>query len=90
MIASSVMVDIDILKVAHHGSSNSLYPMFLYVVWPEVAIYMAGEDNTYGHPHPETIQALEDIGAEIYGTDVCGKITVRTDGTDYSISECIP
>ena len=88
MIASSVIVDIDVLKVAHHGSSNSLYPLFLSVVQPEVAIYMAGEDNTYGHPHPETIQALEDIGAEIYGTDVCGTITVTTDGTDYTVSEC--
>ena len=88
MIASSVMVDIDILKVAHHGSSNSLYPLFLSVVRPEVAIYMAGEDNTYGHPHPETIQALEDIGAEIYGTDICGTITVTTNGTGYTVSEC--
>ena len=90
MIASSVIYDIDILKVAHHGSSNPLYPMFLSVVQPEVAIYMAGEDNTYGHPHPETIQALEDIGAEIYGTDVCGTITVTTDGTDYKVSGCTP
>jgi len=88
MIASSSMVDIDILKVAHHGSSNSPFPMFLSVVQPEVAIYMAGEDNTYGHPHLETIAALEDIGAEIYGTDVCGTITVTTNGIDYSISEC--
>ncbi len=54
------------------------------------AIYMADEDNTYGHPHPETIQALEDIGAEIYGTDVCGTITVTTDGSEYTISGCTP
>jgi beta-lactamase superfamily II metal-dependent hydrolase len=90
MIASSVMFDIDILKIAHHGSRSSLFPLFLSIVKPEVAIYMAGEDNTYGHPHPETIQALEDIGAEIYGTDVCGTITVTTYGTDYTVSDCTP
>ena len=30
------------------------------------------------------------VGAEIYGTDVCGTITVTTDGTDYKVSGCTP
>lgn len=90
MIAAGTLTDIDILKVGHHGSRSSSSQAFLSIVKPEVAIYMAGEDNTYGHPHPETIQALADIGAEVYGTDVCGTITVTTDGTDYSISKCTP
>ena len=82
--------DIDILKVGHHGSRSSSSQAFLDIVQPEVAIYMAGEDNTYGHPHPETITALEDIGAEVYGTDVCGTITVTTNGSEYIISGCTP
>jgi len=90
MIASSVIYDIDILKIAHHGSRRSHFPLFLSIVKPEVAIYMASEDNTYGHPHPETIQALEDIGAEVYGTDVCGTITVVTDGSEYTVLGCTP
>jgi len=45
---------------------------------------MAGEGNTYGHPHEETIQALSVIGAKIYGTDVHGTIKVSTDGESYS------
>jgi len=90
MIAAGILVDIDILKVGYHGSRSSSSLAFLDIVQPEVAIYMAGEDNTYGHPHPETITALEDIGAEIYGTDVCGTIIVTTNGTEYTISECTP
>ena len=82
--------DIDILKVGHHGSRSSSSQAFLNIVQPEVAIYMAGEDNQYGHPHPETITALEAIGAEIYGTDVCGTITVTTNGSEYIISGCTP
>lgn len=82
--------DIDILKVGHHGSRSSSSQAFLDIVQPEVAIYMAGEDNTYGHPHPETITALEAIGAEIYGTDVCGTIIVTTNGSEYIISGCTP
>ena len=89
-LVSCVTWDIDILKIAHHGSSNPLFSGFLSIVRPKVAIYMAGKDNTHGYPHLETIQALEDIGAEIYGTDVCGTITVTTDGTDYKVSECTP
>ena len=90
MIAAGALANIDILKVGHHGSRSSSSQAFLNIVRPEVAIYMAGEDNQYGHPHPETITALEAIGAEIYGTDVCGTIIVTTDGTDYTISECTP
>ena len=90
MIAAGTLADIDILKVGHHGSRSSSSLAFLERIQPEVAIYMAGEDNTYGHPHAETIQALLDIGAEIYGTDICGTITVTTDGTDYTVSHCTP
>jgi competence protein ComEC len=77
--------DVKILKVGHHGSRTASSSDFLAVTTPEVAIYMAGEGNTYGHPHQETIQALSAIGAKIYGTDVHGSIIVTTDGKAYSL-----
>jgi beta-lactamase superfamily II metal-dependent hydrolase len=86
MLADEVLSDVEMLKVGHHGSRYSSSQAFLDIVGPEVAIYMAAEGNTYGHPHPETITALEDIGAEVYGTDVCGTIIVTTNGTEYTIS----
>ena len=58
---------------------------FLQTVRPECAVYMAGKDNTYGHPHEETITNLCEIGAEIYGTDVHGTITITTDGATYNL-----
>ena len=85
MIVSSVFFDIDILKVGHHGSRSSSSQIFLELIQPEVAIYMAGADNRYGHPHAETISALEDIGAEVYGTDINGDIVVTTDGETYDV-----
>ena len=53
---------------------------------PEAAIYMAGTGNGYGHPHAETITALQAIGATIYGTDVKGDIVVTTDGQTYNVT----
>ena len=86
LVKSDIPVpDVEILKVGHHGSKTASSSDYLAVTTPEVAIYMAGEGNTYGHPHQETIQALSAIGAKIYGTDVHGNIIIVTDGKAYSL-----
>lgn len=85
MALSSIPVPrIEILKVGHHGSKTASSKDFLAVTSPEVAIYMAKEGNSYGHPHQETIDALNEIGTIIYGTDVNGTITLVTDGETFS------
>jgi beta-lactamase superfamily II metal-dependent hydrolase len=86
LISSIVPVpEVEILKVGHHGSHTACSQDFLTLTSPEVAIYMAGTGNRYGHPHEETIVALSNIGAEIYGTDIHGTIIITTDGKTYDI-----
>jgi PKD repeat protein len=85
MISASLIDDIDILKVGHHGSKTSSTSDFLAVARPDIAVCSVGANNTYGHPASETITRLEDIGASIYRTDVYGTIIVTTDGTTYSV-----
>jgi competence protein ComEC len=85
MLDSLPVPEVEILKVGHHGSRTASSEDFLSITSPEVAIYMAGEGNSYGHPHEETIAALNNIGAVIYGTDVNGTIVVTTDGETYLI-----
>jgi beta-lactamase superfamily II metal-dependent hydrolase len=85
MVAAGLIDDIDILKVSHHGSKYCSTASFLNAAQPEIAIYSAGAGNPYGHPAPETITRLSDVGATIYGTDVHGTIVVTTDGTVYDI-----
>jgi competence protein ComEC len=85
MLEAGLIDDIDILKVSHHGSKYCSTANFLAAAQPEIAIYSAGANNTYGHPAPETITRLCDIGAIIYGTDVHGTIVVMTDGMTYDI-----
>lgn len=82
ILGAGLIVQANILKVGHHGSRSSSARL-LDAVRPKVAIYMAGEDNRYGHPHEETITALTKVGAEIYGTDIHGTITITTDGKIY-------
>ena len=85
MLAAGLIPDVEILKVGHHGSRTASSEQFLQACQPEVAVYMAGIGNTYGHPHQETITALAGIGAKIYGTDVNGSICITTDGENYSV-----
>jgi competence protein ComEC len=44
-----------VLKVGHHGSKNSTMPAFLAAVSSQISVISAGEENPYGHPHPELI-----------------------------------
>ena len=80
ILASGLPVQASIMKVGHHGSNTASSPAFLAQVKPAIAIYMAGLGNPYGHPHAETLAALAAVGAQIYGTDLNGTITVTTDG----------
>jgi len=75
--------DIEILKVGHHASRTASTVAFLSVISPDLAIYMAGKGNVYGHPHMETLVNLYETGARIFGTDVHGTIMVSTDGKTY-------
>ena len=81
MISSVVSIKCDVLKVGHHGSYTATSQAFLDLVSPSYAIISAGEGNTYGHPHNETIQKLLTKGVTIYGTITSGTIIAQTDGT---------
>ena len=74
------LLDVDILKVGHHGSLTSSDPAFLDVVTPEHAIISVGRDNPYGHPSYRILRRLEREGAAVWRTDMQSDITLQTDG----------
>jgi competence protein ComEC len=86
MLASGVKLDADFLKIGHHGSSSSSSPEFLQAVSPQFAVIMCGKDNDYGHPHKETLSALDSVGAKVYRTDLDGTIIMTSDGCSINIS----
>ncbi len=75
-----------IFQLGHHGSSTSNSQEFLQAVNPEVAIYSAGRDNSYGHPHREVVELIESMGIALFGTDIHGTIRLTTDGISYEIT----
>ena len=77
--------DITLLKVAHHGSMYTTDREFLDMVRPKIALISCGEDNSYGHPHKELIERLEDANSTVIRTDEGGEINLRTDGTKVRI-----
>lgn len=85
LIKSRSNLNVDILKVGHHGSSSSSSSFFIKSVRPKIAVICCGQGNKYGHPHQETISLLQSLGIEIYRTDLSGTILIKTDGIDYQI-----
>lgn len=65
----------DILKVGHHGSQTSSEVTFIREISPQFSILSLGAQNSYGHPHQETMQTLESYGKIILRTDQEGQIT---------------
>lgn len=76
-----VVPDVDILKVAHHGSKNSTSSAFVQMASPEIAIISVGQDNWYGHPHARVLEALRD--STLLRTDRHGCITIELDEGKY-------
>lgn len=76
---------IDILKVAHHGSKTSSSMNFLEKTRPRDAISSQGLNNSYGHPHEETLENFKAIGTNFYRTDKQGMISVIFNDVGYEI-----
>ena len=86
MLSAGIVQHADILKIGHHGSRTASSPQFIQAVNPEVAIYMAGLNNSYHLPNQDALDIVSSLGAKIYGTDKNGTIEVSTDGTNYTVT----
>ncbi len=79
IIKTTEILDCDVLKVSHHGSSDASTDGFLKKVSADYSVISTGKDNAYGHPHDETLKRLEDSGSKILRTDECGDIKFTID-----------
>lgn len=80
ILAQKSTVKSDVLKAGHHGSSTSTSGAFLKAVSPRTVILSCGKDNSYGHPHRETLDMLAAGNISVYRTDQDATIAAFCDG----------
>lgn len=86
ILESGQDIESTVLKVGHHGSSTSTSQAFLDAVSPTYAVISCGKDNSYGHPHSETLAKLASAGVEVLRTDELGDIYCTSDGSEVTFS----
>jgi competence protein ComEC len=74
---SELLMDIDVLKVAHHGSGSSSSEAFLETAGAGIAVISCGKNNRYGHPASDTMARLEAAGRQVYLTMDEGAIIMK-------------
>jgi len=79
LMALDIVEEVELLKIAHHGSKYSSGEEFLKAVKPEMAVVSVGK-NSFGHPTKEVLGLLEEVGAEILRTDEAGMVEIVSDG----------
>ena len=62
-----------VLKASHHGARIGGTEI-IEDISPEVLLISDGKDNSYGHPHPETLKAAQEVGAKVFRTDQSGTV----------------
>ncbi|GAA2337606.1 ComEC/Rec2 family competence protein [Streptomyces cuspidosporus] len=75
LAAHPALPEVDVLKVAHHGSAYQ-DPRLLRRLSPRLAVISCGSDNPYGHPSPRTVATLRAQGAAVLRTDSAGPIAI--------------
>ncbi len=77
-------LQIDVLKVPHHGSRHQDLP-WLTSLGSRLALVSVGEDNDYGHPAPDVLATLVAAGADVRRTDLSGDVVVVVRGGEVGV-----
>lgn len=83
-------LQVDVLKVAHHGSTTSTTKEFLEHIEPKVGFISVGANNQYNHPAEEVLNMLSESGVEILRTDLQGAIQYRFRAGEGTFSTFLP
>jgi competence protein ComEC len=83
-ISKQYDIDVDVLKVGHHGSRFSSGENFLKKVAPAIAVIEVGK-NTYGHPTKAALDRLAKYTKNIFRTDQQGSVKVVAEANTLSV-----
>ncbi|MGI6377551.1 MAG: DNA internalization-related competence protein ComEC/Rec2 [Bacilli bacterium] len=83
-ICENYSLEIDVLRIGHHGSKTSSSKEFLTVLKPKIAIISVGV-NYYGHPHADCLNNLRKAQIPYYRTDQVGNILISSKGMQLRV-----
>lgn len=73
----SSLKQVDVMKIAHHGSKTSTTAAWLERWRPGLAVVSAGRNNSYGHPNDQVVERILGYGATLYQTNQHGEVQIR-------------
>ena len=85
LVGKGVIGQVEVLKVAHHGSKYSSSEVFVSMVKPKLAVIQVGEKNTHGHPSSVITERFDTLGSRVIRTDRDGETVVVSDGKRWWI-----
>lgn len=88
MVAGKDDLKVQVLKVGHHGSASSTSLDFIRRLEPVIAVISVGK-NSFGHPAPQVLERLEELNVNVYRTDYCGAVIIRSDGRKIQLRKMI-
>lgn len=74
LIRTGADLKANIFKAGHHGSRTSSSLNLLKLVRPKIVVIQSGKENSYGHPHKETLNNLSKLGIKVYRNDQAGRV----------------
>jgi len=69
-------IDVDYLKVPHHGSITSSSLVFIEDINPEEVFIIVSRKNRNKHPSDIVVSRYEELGIKVYRTDLDGTVIV--------------
>lgn len=80
LVKTKVYLKADVLKLNHHGSSDTNSMRFLKAVSPEYAVVCCAKGNPFGHPHKSVLKRIQKRKIKLFRTDEQGTIILTSDG----------
>lgn len=84
LLDSKADLDVDILKVAHHGSKTASSESFLKAVTPKISVVSVGSSDIF-LPDYKTMAYIDKYSEQLYRTDRDNTVVVTSDGNDLSV-----
>ncbi|MBB6217948.1 competence protein ComEC [Anaerosolibacter carboniphilus] len=82
-------LDVNVVKVPHHGSVYSSTEQWIQSIKPEISVFQVGR-NSFGHPHPKVIERYNEGRSLIFRNDKHGAIRLMLDEEQIEVYTLLP